>query len=73
MLRRLPNAEVKFKNNKKFICNFYIIVYFLLSKHSCAGHEISLLLTLRSFFLGVYEVNMFFSFSLKDRFVFIIH
>ena len=22
MLRRLPNAEVKFKNNTKYICNF---------------------------------------------------
>jgi PhoPQ-activated pathogenicity-related protein len=29
------------------------------AEHSCAGHEISILFTLRSFFLSVYEVFIF--------------
>ena len=29
------------------------------AEHSCAGHEISLTLTLRSFFISVYDVYLF--------------
>ena len=29
------------------------------AEHSCAGHEISLFFSMRSFFLSVYNVNLF--------------
>lgn len=29
------------------------------AEHSCAGHEISMFFTMRSFFLSSYEVNYF--------------
>lgn len=38
------------------------------AEHSCAGHEISLLFTLRGFFLSVYEVfSSFINFSFKFK------